>query len=168
MKFLFCLLSILILNKECDAAKSSSIDSENNSIVTKSSPTEKIQDENMIISYSAITRGTRKIITVSKSETIIEDSRAKTPKQTFSTNEKDWNAIKTLVSEIDIKNIPNLKPPSTKSHYDGALAGSLKIELASKTGSVETMSPTFDHGNPPKEISELVNKLLSLTEKGGK
>ena len=68
-------------------------------------------------------------------------------------------------SEIDIKNIPNLKPPSTKSHYDGALAGSLKIELASKTGSVETMSPTFDHGNPPKEISELVNKLLRVQPK---
>lgn len=164
MKFLFGILSLFILNQKCGSAKTSTTNSNKNSVKTEKISIEKIQDQNMTISYSAISRGTNKQISVSKTETIVEDNRAEKPKQSLVTSKKDWNEIKILISKIDTKSVVNLKRPSSKSLYDGALSASVKLNVDGK----EITTQPFDHGNPPKKIAPLVNKLLSLMENNKK
>ena len=162
MKLVFSLLSLLLINKECNSSKTPVLENENTPTTqTQNLEAEKLQDQNMIISYSAFTRGTNKKITVSKSEIIVENSSAKTPKIKLPCSAEDWEHISTLISKIDTKNLMNLKPPSTKSYSDAGLAANLKISIADKMYATQD----FDHGNPPKEIAPLVNKLLSFIEK---
>jgi hypothetical protein len=119
-----------------------------------------MQDNNMTISYTAITRGTYKNVTVSEQKVIVNNSRGKEATVTYPCSKDDWNEITRLLSDVDASKLTDLKAPSTKSHYDGALAATLKLTIDGK----DISSPSFDHGNPPKEISELVNKLLSMAK----
>ena len=160
MKFLFSFLSFLIFNKEYDSTRKSypvtSIDK-----TTQLQPVSSkiVQDSIMTISYTAQTRGTYKNVTVSQQQVTINNSRAKNPKITFPCSKDDWNEITRLLSNIDTSKLKDLKVPSTKSHYDGALGATLKLTVEGR----EMTSPTFDHGNPPTEVKRLINKLLSIS-----
>ena len=116
------------------------------------------QDKAMTISYTAQTRGTFQNVTVSQQQVTVNNSRGKNPKVTYPCSKEDWNEITRLLSNIDTSKLKDLKAPSAKSHYDGALAATLKLTMEGK----EMTSPTFDHGNPPSEVAQLVNKLLSM------
>ena len=63
-----------------------------------------------------------------------------------------------MVLEIDLDAMRKLVPPSTESHTDRAMIGSLSINKNGKY----YKSSTFDHGNPPKEIKELIDALFEL------
>lgn len=159
MKFLFSFLSLLMLNKECDYEKKSyPVASINKTTQVQPVNSKIVQDSLMTISYTAQTRGTYKSITVSQQQVTVNNSRAKNPKMTFPCSKDDWNEITRLLSNIDTSKLKDLKVPSTKSHYDGALGATLKLIVEGK----EMSSPTFDHGNPPSEVVQLVNKLLSM------
>ena len=71
-----------------------------------------------------------------------------------------WKKLNSLLSTIAITNLPNLKPPSTQFQFDGAPIANLEVVF--KSGSFTT--PSFDHGNPPKEIEALVKEILSCSE----
>ena len=62
--------------------------------------------------------------------------------------------------KINLEEIPNLKDPTQKRFYDGAAIADLKIRFEDKN--YETTQ--FDHGFPPKEIEEFVNKIVSLAK----
>ncbi|RCW93717.1 META domain-containing protein [Winogradskyella arenosi] len=72
----------------------------------------------------------------------------------------DWKALKELIDAIELSEVTKLTPPSTAHQYDGAPHASLAITV----GDIEYASPAFDHGNPPKSIEALVNKVLSIKE----
>ena len=61
---------------------------------------------------------------------------------------------------VDLQTLNKLKAPTEKRLHDGAAHAT----LAFRQGDMEVMSPTFDHGHPPKEIEALVNKVLSIKE----
>jgi hypothetical protein len=61
---------------------------------------------------------------------------------------------------VNVENIPNLKAPSEKRFYDGAAIATLSIVYNGETYT----TPSFDHGNPPNEIAELVKEILSISE----
>lgn len=68
------------------------------------------------------------------------------------------STINEIISKIKLSEISNLKAPSDKRFYDGALIGNFTI----KKNDTSYVSSAFDHGNPPKELLALFNKLQSF------
>ena len=111
--------------------------------------------------YEANTRGAyKKVIVTPDSITTIKDRDMKDV-VARKLKAKEW---KQLAAAYDsIKNVPgisDLKAPSNKSSYDGAMIANLKIIVAGQ----ESTSSSFDHGNPPAEIKGLTNKIIELSD----
>ena len=139
MKFLIILLSLISVDPSCSQSK-------------------KNQDT-ISIEYSAHSRGTYKHIIVNKKQISIENRRGESP-IIKTCNEAHWDALLKALKPVDIENIPNLKAPSEKRFYDGAAIASLTIIYNGETYA----TTSFDHGNPPKEIAELVKEMVSISE----
>ena len=71
MKFLFSIIALVLFNKECDSAETSQLSNESNSAAV----VEKLQDDNLSITYTKQTRGFYEAITVSKSSLRISKDR---------------------------------------------------------------------------------------------
>ncbi len=145
MKFLFSLIIILFISKECN-------NNSNSSEINQSK-------EHITFEYTALSRGlynrvviTYKTISVQKGR----DSEAVTK----ICDKKDWSALMGLLNTIDLKNISKLEAPTQARLYDGAAIAQLTI--TQENASFKTNS--FDHGKPPLEIEALVKKILSLSE----
>ncbi len=122
---------------------------------------QKTQENDIIgVEYQALTRATFFQVNINN------DKIKKTTDRNFKNSDskkcskKDWNSITTLVDAIALEKISQLKAPSGKRLFDGAAHAQLKITSQNKTYT----SSSFDHGNPPKEIEQLVNTILSLSE----
>ncbi|MDT0553330.1 hypothetical protein [Urechidicola vernalis] len=107
------------------------------------------------LSYYASTRGSSFEFEISNS--ILKFSKNQKSGQK-KLSKKELKKIDALLSKIDLNAIPTLVPPSTKSHFDGAMAATLIIECNSK----KFKSSTFDHGNPPNELKELIDYIFDL------
>lgn len=121
--------------------------------------TEKPQEVNVIFKYSQVSRGSYKLITVSKKEISIVKSRDGEP-IIKGCNQKDWNRLIEAFNSIIIETIPELEAPTQKRFYDGAAIANFTIIHNGET--YET--PSFDHGNPPQEIETIVKEILSISE----
>ncbi len=139
MKYLFIVLMISLTNKSC---------SQNNK-----------QDENILIEYSATTRGFYKHIVVNKKTIMVENSRGEKAK-TQACTKTNWEKLLKSLRNINIEDIPNLKAPSDKRFFDGAAIANISIRYNDSI----YKSSSFDHGNPPTEIAELVKEILSISE----
>jgi hypothetical protein len=135
MKFLLVLLSLLFVDNGCS------------------------HQDNMTIEYSAHSRGTYKNIIINKKQISIENKRDESPIIKTCT-EAHWEKLLEALTSVTIENLPDLKAPSEKRFFDGAAIAKLKITYDGKL--YETSS--FDHGNPPQEIAELVKEILSISE----
>jgi len=71
-----------------------------------------------------------------------------------------WNDLLVLFEKINLEAFPTLKDPTQKRHYDGAAIADLKVRYQDKN--FETVD--FDHGFPPAEIENLVNKIVALDD----
>ncbi len=156
MKVLFCLLTILMLNTECDQNKTSEASNTNlnseNSII--------MQDYSKI-SYEASTRGFYEKVWITKDSIIVTGDRNHVASMSYPTPEKDWNELTKLLKDVDVTEMPNLEAPTSMRDHDGAAFATLAVF----EGDNETKSNTFDHGHPPKAIEPVVNKVLSMKEK---
>jgi hypothetical protein len=139
MKFLIILLSLISVDHSCCQSK-------------------KNQDT-ISIEYSAHSRGTYNHIIVNKKQISIENRRGESP-IIKTCNEAHWDALLKALKPVDVANIPNLEAPSEKRFYDGAAIATLTIIYNGESYT----TPSFDHGNPPKEIAELVKEILSISE----
>ncbi|WP_375238067.1 hypothetical protein [Aurantibacter sp.] len=111
------------------------------------------------IEYVAISRGTYNRITVLPETVTTQMSRGeKEVSNPLST--EDWTEINTIVSKIEAASLPKLEAPSKKHQYDGAAGAYFQIAIGKKL----YRTVTFDNGNPPKEIAEIVEKLFSFTK----
>ncbi|WP_111683321.1 hypothetical protein [Winogradskyella tangerina] len=152
MKLIVCFLIMLVSVKDCNNKTETS-----NAVAPEQSEMRMTQKD-MKVSYRASTRGFFQVIEiVGDSISYTNDYNLKDFK-TFAIPSEEKQALQTLLSEIDIKELPNLKPPSKTHQYDAAPAAFLKVN----TGDEEFMTPTFDHGKPPKMISDIVEKILSI------
>ena len=120
---------------------------------------EKQSTETYAFEYSALSRGLYKQIEINKKIISITNARGNSP-VTKSCSESNWESILKTLKPVDVKNITTLKAPSEKRFYDGAAIANLTIIYNGKTYKTEP----FDHGNPPKEIAELVKEILSISE----
>ncbi|RAJ18040.1 META domain-containing protein [Olleya aquimaris] len=124
---------------------------------TISETAKQTQDNSMIIEYTAITRGTYKMVKVDQNTIKSQLSRT-AQEETTACSKDNWNTLKSLAESIDLQALRTIEPPSKAHQYDGAAIANLTITVNGET----YQTPAFDHGNPPKEIADLVNKLLDL------
>lgn len=121
--------------------------------------TKQTTNDNLNIEYTASSRGTYKQIIINKKTISTITKRGGKPiVKNCSSN--DWNRIIKNLKPVEVANISELEPPSKDFQFDGAAITRLKITKDGKD--YETQS--FDHGNPPKEITELVKEILSISE----
>ncbi len=124
------------------------------------SQNKKTQNDQTIVAYEALSRGSFIKTMISKKGIELFKDRNLKNKIIKTCTEKQWDKVVSSLKEVDIKNINKLRAPSNKRLYDGAAHAQLKITLDDKTYT----SSGFDHGNPPEEIKALVLTILSLTE----
>tara|TARA_R110002049_G_scaffold24361_1_gene86518 strand:+ start:1631 stop:2350 length:720 start_codon:yes stop_codon:yes gene_type:complete len=111
------------------------------------------------IEYTASSRGTYKQIIINK-KTISTVSKRGGKSISKNGSTDGWERIIKALKYIQVENISELEPPSKDFQFDGAAIARLKITSAGKD--YETQS--FDHGNPPEELAELVKEILSISE----
>jgi hypothetical protein len=110
------------------------------------------------VSYTALSRGSYwKITADPDSLSVNKDREGDT--QSVPMKPAHWKKILSLTNKIDLASIADIDPPSNKRAFDGAAMATLEI-----TADKKFASPTFDHGNPPERLRELVTYLLTLSE----
>ncbi len=139
MKYLFLILSLTFFDNSCTESN--------------------INQDAISLEYSAQSRGIYKNIKINKKNISVKNKR-ETPGLNKTCSAVRWKNILKALKSINVKNIPNLKAPSQNRFFDGAAIARLKVIYNSKT--YET--PSFDHGNPPKEIALLVKEILSTAK----
>ena len=119
-----------------------------------------LHNSSQSITYTTIARGAFNYVSISGANiSISKDANLKSI-DTYTCNKKDWEALMSLLKQVDVLNLQKLDAPTEKRLYDGAAHATLDIML----GDMIVRSPSFDHGHPPKEIEALVNKVLSIKE----
>ncbi|WP_298507648.1 hypothetical protein [uncultured Kordia sp.] len=147
MKYLFVLFSVALFTKGCG-------DKETQEETVKSA-----QDD-ISIQYEAVSRGFYERIQVSKEQLALTKVQGGKVSALQEMAESDWNEIVSLLSKIDAEKIKTLEAPSAKRLYDGAAHAVLTIQYKD----VEVSSNSFDHGNPPKELTALVDKMQAMAK----
>ena len=157
MKVLFSILALLFITKECDQKK---LDSQSTKTEAKyDHETSKKQKQDYTITYTAMSRGIFKEITIKNKTISIQKSRNSKPviqecKDDF------WREIMTHIERTDLESLEKLEAPTGKRLYDAAAHATLLISVDSKT----YRSSTFDHGFPPKDIEGICDILYKLIE----
>ncbi|MBF0694161.1 MAG: hypothetical protein IR153_03770 [Flavobacterium sp.] len=113
--------------------------------------------EATVIEYSANTRGFYQKITIAnKVAQVTNDREGIQPAQQVQISDSDWKALVDAFSKVDLNKLSELKAPSEKRAFDGAAHAGLRVRY--KDTNYETTN--FDHGNPPAEISDFVEKIV--------
>lgn len=107
------------------------------------------------ISYKAITRGGS--IEINATSELITYKDLENKKQLKPTS-GDWKNLINLIEEINLSEMENFNPPSEDRYVDAALQATISITVSETTYN----SQTFDHGNPPKELKEIIDKLFDI------
>ena len=160
MKFLFGLLTLLVLNKECDNKNTATTTNTDTTEQTQRMANSDISQDVMTITYEANTRGFYEKVWITQEAINTTTSRNQKSELHKACPKADWDELMRLVSEINIADLASLEAPSKAFQYDGAAMATLKVTQ----GDTVYTTPLFDHGNPPKTIAKVVKKVLSLNE----
>ena len=144
MKFVFSLLFMFIFSNECHH-------NSQNFFLT--------QDE-ISFTYEASTRGFYEITEITKDSILFSTDRNLKEVEASKCNNEDWNELIKLLKEIDVKTLSKLESPTSKHQVDAAAMATFTVKINDDIYETNV----FDHGNPPKPISSLVNKVLSMKE----
>lgn len=114
------------------------------------------------IQYTANTRGFYQKITIKNQEVAISNDRGEEGNGAASKiSDADWKELIALFSKINLDSLSTYEGPTQKRLYDGAAIANMTVNYKGKD--YETNS--FDHGNPPVEIADFVNKVVSFGKK---
>ncbi|WP_281323030.1 hypothetical protein [Flavobacterium aestivum] len=141
MKIISLLFLTLLLGKNCQ--------SQNNLDLS----TAKIE-------YTANSRGLYNNTVVENKTVSVTKTRDGKPVSN-SLTDAQWNTLVREFQKVNLEEIPSLKAPTQKRFHDGAAMANLIITYKGKTYE----SQTFDNGFPPEKIKNLVNTLLSFSNK---
>jgi hypothetical protein len=100
------------------------------------------------IELEEMTRGSRRMVTITPSVKMVEINGKRTEIKTGNT---EWNTLMKLVASQDLNKLESYPSPTTKRYHDGALSADLKITSGGRTYS----SQSFDSGTPPRPFSDL-------------
>jgi len=117
--------------------------------------------ENTKIQYIANTRGFYKKITIQNQEISVSKNRNDEGiGETTPISDSDWQKLAVLFSKIELDSLNTYQGPTQKRFHDGAAMADMTIIYKEK----EYQTTTFDHGTPPVEIADFVNKVVSLVK----
>ena len=157
MKFIFSILALILMTKECDQNKTDTLsiksEAKNNQEISKN------QEQNYAIKYSAMSRGIFKEIAINNETISVQKSRNSKP-EIQPIKDDLWREIVANIQPIDLESLEKLEAPTGKRLYDAAAHATLKISLDGKTYSTSS----FDHGYPPKDIEGICDILVKLME----
>jgi heat shock protein HslJ len=149
MKIVFSLIVLFICSSECHQNHSQ------NSI--------QAQDD-MMITYEASTRGFYEKTWITKDSVSFSSDRSLATITVVKCESSVWESLMALIKDINVNELPGLEAPTKMYQVDGAAMATLKIEMNNEVFETNI----FDHGHPPKAISKLVNKVLSIKEEMAK
>lgn len=109
------------------------------------------------LTYEAMTRGSSEMIHIKSN--ILTYKTHKDSKEVTLSN-KQLKALYKALKPIKYTDVAQLKAPSGKRLYDGAMAAVVIFKTATET----YQSSSFDDDNPPGELKELVTLLKSFVE----
>jgi hypothetical protein len=112
------------------------------------------------IEYTANSRGLYNNTVVENKTISVTNTRDGKPISN-SLTDAQWSVLIKEFQKVNLEEIPSLKAPTQKRFHDGAAMADLKITYKGKTYE----SQTFDNGFPPEKIKNLVNTLLSFSNK---
>lgn len=112
------------------------------------------------ISYITNTRGFYEKIWIESGQLHFTNDRVAKTVVSNSIPKKEKEALSNLTKEIEVEKLSSMEPPSKDFQHDRVAIATLQIETES--GIYKTSS--FDHGNPPLPIKDLVEKILSIKE----
>ena len=72
----------------------------------------------------------------------------------------DLKDLSNLYQKVTLNDLNYYKAPTEKRFYDGAAIANLSVNYQGQVYN----SQGFDHGNPPVEIADFINKIVSFTE----
>lgn len=105
------------------------------------------------IEYTASSRGSTIHITITPEKIHYKNN-------SVAIKSEDWETLIKSTIDFGLKNLDNYNAPSQDRFRDAALSTEIKIITKKNV----FISNQFDHGNPPKELTELVKKILELAE----
>lgn len=150
MKKTTLLLLITFVLVACNVQKNAATSSEKNS------------SNELLLIYTANTRGFFQEIKIENQNVFINENRNATNNQNpIKISQKESQYIENLVLKINLDSLSKLKAPTEKRFYDGAAIANLVVKKQNKTYE----SADFDNGFPPKELEELVKKITSYAVK---
>ncbi|MTE27042.1 hypothetical protein [Winogradskyella ouciana] len=158
MKFLFSLLTIIMLNESCNSTKEATLNTREAETSVSNKKMQDSIDDQMVIEYRASTRGFFELITIKGDSISFTNDYNIKRINTFAIPAEEKEEFNRLLSELDITTLSELEAPSKTHQYDAAPAAFLKVTK----GDEKFMSPSFDHGKPPKAISDIIEKILSI------
>ncbi|CAM4170383.1 hypothetical protein FLAN108750_13805 [Flavobacterium antarcticum] len=112
------------------------------------------------ITYQALSRGFYLNVEIKGDKMTIIRERDSLGKD-YVLNNADAQDLSKLYGKVNLKELNDYKGPTEKRFYDGAAIGTLMITYQGKSYN----SQGFDHGTPPVEIADFINKIVSFTEK---
>lgn len=150
MKRIALVLMTIFIAVGCSSTKTA----KNNATDTKSAA------NTLSFEYEASTRGAYKKVVVTRDSIVTIKDRDMKDVVSKPIAKSDWDKLATVAEKVNPESLKDLKAPSVKHQFDGALMANLKIIKDGK----EYRSVTFDDGNPPAEIAPLVNKLIGMSD----
>ena len=111
------------------------------------------------IMYQALSRGFYLNIEIQGSKITVSRNREEAGNE-FVLTDSQRSDFEKLYQRINLEAIKDYKAPTEKRFHDGAAIANLTVNYQDKIYN----SQPFDHGNPPVEIAEFINKIVSFTE----
>ena len=113
---------------------------------------------NIIVDYSAVTRGTMIKVKITSKEIKYKKNEIVKVISLVSIQRKE---LEILLEKIPLEKLDTFIALTSGSHSDRALQASLKIIKNEKV----YISQIFDHGNPPKELKAFLEYVFTVIEK---
>ena len=108
--------------------------------------------------YTATSRGFYEEVRVTNDSCIIKMSKDTLVTKAIALNTSQKNNLNEILRKISLEKLNKIAAPSEAHTYDGAAMATLKV----KKGDSLLETRTFDHGNPPKQLVDLVNLMLGF------
>jgi hypothetical protein len=157
MKLVLCVLLVLISIKECDTQQQQLMRQNKEEAIVKDGAQKKTE---MVkeITYLAVSRGLYLSIAIANDSISFTNNRQMKSEVIYVIPQGEKEILISLINDINEKSLPHLEAPSKMHQFDGAAIATL--ELTTTKNSYKTVA--FDHGNPPKPIQAVVEKMLSI------
>lgn len=126
-------------------------------VISSSCMAQKTTQEIKEVVFSAHTKGSSETITVVNYYAF---HKTQSTSKTHFINASERKAMEDEIAKLDVTTIADLKAPSNKRAFDGAMHARVTIKIGNKT----YVSSDFDDHNPPKELAPLVAVLRGFVK----